>query len=214
MPWEGTAFWSHGTSQSRGVAVLVRAGLVTDTPRVEFSDTEGRLLRVGLKLQDSTVCSFLVVYAPTEPPNRAAFFAGPCTTACLLGPWTSVRVDPSVWCVAGSPLLQYTVRGAAVSMVQWRCRTAPGWLPGGGVRPKLWGLVGASSGEAVVADMAGRQKRRWEEAIAAPGPSVRQRAWLASDLAPVYHASWFDPSPPRAHVLQRVAGREPVVTQQ
>ena len=173
---------------------------------------DGRLLAADAGPNAASWVAVCVVDCAKRQPGMGQ---GPLLPAYyLLGPWTSVRVDPSVWCVAGSPLLQYTVRGAAVSMVQWRCRTAPGWLPGGGVRPKLWGLVGASSGEAVVADMAGRQKRRWEEAIAAPGPSVRQRAWLASDLAPVYHASWFDPSPPRAHVLQRVAGREPVVTQQ
>jgi exonuclease III len=132
----------------------------------------------------------------------------------LVGPWPSVRIDPTVWCVAGCPLLRYTVRGAAAAMVQWRCRKAPGWVPGVGVRPKLWGVLGEAAAAGVVADMAGRQKRRWEEAFAAPGPSARQRAWLASDLAPVYHAPWFDPSPPRAHVRQRVADREPVVTHQ
>ena len=26
LPWEGQAFWSHGTSSSRGVAILVRPG--------------------------------------------------------------------------------------------------------------------------------------------------------------------------------------------
>ena len=27
LPWEGQAFWSHGTSSSRGMAILVRPGL-------------------------------------------------------------------------------------------------------------------------------------------------------------------------------------------
>ena len=86
MPWEGTAFWNHGTSQSRGVAVLVRAGLSMDTPRVQYRDTDGRLLRVGVQLQDASLCSFLAVYAPTEPGHRTAFFAGPCSQACAAGP--------------------------------------------------------------------------------------------------------------------------------
>ena len=30
----------------------------------------------------------------------------------------------------------------------------------------------------------------------------------------MYHASWFDPSPPRLHVRQRVADRQASVTQQ
>ena len=82
------------------------------------------------------------------------------------------------------------------------------------MRPKLWGMGGDGAGASTVADIASGQKRRWEEALAAPGPSSRQRAWLASDLAPLYYAPWFDPSPPRAHVLQRVAHRGAAVTQQ
>lgn len=132
----------------------------------------------------------------------------------LVGPWSTVRVDPSVWCVGGSPLLQYTVRGATAAMNQWRCRTAPGWIAGHGIRPKLWGVGSGPAQQHFAANQATRQKRRWEEALAAPGPSARQRSWLQSDLAPLYHASWFDPSPPRAHVLQRVADRDSAVTQQ
>ena len=45
-PWLGQAFWSHGTSASRGVAVLLRQGFAAKA-KVAFADSDGRLLRVS-----------------------------------------------------------------------------------------------------------------------------------------------------------------------
>ena len=50
----------------------------------------------------------------------------------------------------------------------------PGWVPGAGLRPKLWG-EGWGSGPALVSavtNIASRQKRRFAEALAAAGGSV------------------------------------------
>ena len=135
----------------------------------------------------------------------------------LVGQWDSIDIDPSVWSLGSAAVLTYEVKLATSRIIQWQCRKAPGWVPGAGLRPKLWG-EGGGSGPALVSavlDISSRQKRRFEEAIAAAGGSGAGRAPLAAgDLDPIYHASWFDPSPPRQHVRQRVASREGAVTQQ
>ena len=132
----------------------------------------------------------------------------------LAGPWPHLRVDPSVWTLGTEPLLLYTVRHNTARIIQWQCRDAPGWVPGAGVRPKLWGEGALGAGVAVVSNMAARQKRRFADTLNAPGGSGRGRAIHEGDLAPLYHASWFDPSPPRLHVRQRVEDRAALVTQQ
>ena len=76
-----------------------------------------------------------------------------------------------------------------------------------------FGLV--NSKKKIKKNIASRQKRRFEEALAAAGGSgVGRPPVPAADLAPIYHASWFDPSPPRQHVRQRVENRAAAVTQQ
>ena len=65
---------------------------------------------------------------------------------------------------------------------------------------------------ATVADMDQRQKRRLQGQLSAPPP--RQRQFSAEALIPIYHASWFDPSPSRPHVRQRVQDRDAAVTAQ
>ena len=135
----------------------------------------------------------------------------------LVGSWDSIQIDPSVWCLGSATLLTYEVKLATSRIIQWHCRKAPGWVPGAGLRPKLWG-EGGGSGPALVSavtNIASRQKRRFEEALAAAGGSgVGRPPVPAADLAPIYHASWFDPSPPRQHVRQRVENRAAAVTQQ
>ena len=133
----------------------------------------------------------------------------------LAGLWSSLLVDPSVWCLGSAdPLLSYTVKANTARIIQWQCRTAPGWVSGCGVRPKLWGSgVGGAVSDAV-RTIATRQKRRYADAFGAAGGSAVRSRVREADLAPVYHASWFDPSPPRLHVRQRVAERDTRLTQQ
>ena len=135
----------------------------------------------------------------------------------LVGPWASVAVDPSIWGMGGTALTDYTVREGTSRILQWQCRQADGWVPGAGLRPKLWGPGPAGGAAQVTAllDMATRQQQRYASAVAAPGPSTRGRRRVREeDLAPLYHASWFDPSPPRLHVRQRVADQAGLLTQQ
>jgi hypothetical protein len=131
----------------------------------------------------------------------------------LVGPWDSTQVDPSRWRLGTVPLLDFTVRQATSRIVQWQCHKAPGWVPGVGVRPKLWGQGEAGVQASAVSDMAGRQKRRFEEAMAAGARRrpANNRAW---DPATLYYAAWFDPSPPRLHVRQRVHDRLARLTRQ
>ena len=135
----------------------------------------------------------------------------------LVGSWATVAVDPNLWGFGSTALPDYTVRQGTSRILQWQCRRADGWVVGAGIRPKLWG-PGGDGGPARVAavvDMAARQQQRYAAAVAAPGPSTRGTTRpREEDLAPLYHASWMDPSPPRLHVRQRVEDRAAVMTQQ
>lgn len=162
-------------------------------------------------------------HAPAPPPIT---WVPACVLACpspqlraqdsppryLAGPWSSIAVDPSVWCFGPDPVLFYTVRASTARIIQWQCHHAPGWVSGCGIRPKLWGSGMGGARPDAVSSMEARQKRRFEEAFGAAGSSGSRLR--EADLAPLYHASWFDPSPPRLHVRQRVAERDATLTQQ
>jgi hypothetical protein len=87
-PWLGQAFWSHGTSASRGVAVLLRQGFAAKA-KVEFADSDGRLLRVGWECgAQGRPVSVVAVYAPADGGgSRSTFFApdGPLQLAVAAG---------------------------------------------------------------------------------------------------------------------------------
>ena len=74
-PWLGEALWSNGTSQSRGVAVLLRHGFAPKA-KVEFSDGEGRVLRVGWDRGPGLrPIAVVAVYAPADgEQSRKEFF--------------------------------------------------------------------------------------------------------------------------------------------
>jgi hypothetical protein len=90
-------------------------------------------------------------------PSEPGLLHGPWHSACvvevphtlipqqkvkyLCGRYEALEVDPSVWRVGATPLLQYTVRTATGALVMLQCKDAPGWLQGRGVRPKLCGLA-------------------------------------------------------------------------
>lgn len=161
----------------------------------------------------------LVPPDPALGPPPASQWVPACVVECtasttggasqawyIVGAWDRVWVDPSVWALGSVPLLEYTVKHATGRIIQWNCTKAPGWTEGEGIRPKLWGEGHGPADPATVANMAGRQKRRLQEQLAAPPP--QRRRFPADALVPIYHASWFDPSPPRLHVWQRVEDRE------
>lgn len=66
--WGGEILWSHGVSNSRGVAILVKPGL-----NIIIQDTSnGRLLIITAKIQDS---EFVItnLYAPNSEDGRLLF---------------------------------------------------------------------------------------------------------------------------------------------
>lgn len=134
---------------------------------------------------------------PPAPPPEPALY--------LVGEWTAIRVDPSVW--GFGPLmgvLQYTVKGATGRLLQSQMAGVRGWEPGVGIRPRLWrGSDGRLSASAV-ADMEAGQKRRWHDMMAAPSGS-RQVRVSDQELVAAYDAPWMHQSPPRLHPRQRVA---------
>ena len=50
--WGGKIIYSHGTSHSRGVMLLIRAGFAIQIDKIE-TDTVGRILTADAKIQDS-----------------------------------------------------------------------------------------------------------------------------------------------------------------
>ena len=77
LAWPGTTFWCHGTSASRGVALLFRDASPATGVSVRFQDPNGRVLAVDFTLGE-TAFTVVSVYAPVEQANRVAFF-----TDCL-----------------------------------------------------------------------------------------------------------------------------------
>lgn len=73
MPWQGTAEWCHGTTASRGVAVLISTSdHITNVSRHSASP-DGRWLRIDLDIH-GVASSFVAVYAPVERAERLGFF--------------------------------------------------------------------------------------------------------------------------------------------
>jgi len=97
LPWEGHAFWHHGTSSSRGVAILISSGLPISTPKVAHQDLEGRILSISFNSEEGFPWEVMAVYAPCEPPNRAPFFQGPFAHACAHTAPGSARLVAGDW---------------------------------------------------------------------------------------------------------------------
>ena len=94
LPWQGLAFWCHGSRRARGVAVLVRAGFAAADLRVDYADSEGRVLRVSWSAGTTAArWATVAVYAPVVPQHRPAFFApgGPLCLALAAGHGSSAR---------------------------------------------------------------------------------------------------------------------------
>ena len=73
-PWDGDSYWAHGTSASRGVALLTRARAILTDAALQDDDPSGRILRLDFSwasLPISVVC----VYAPSSAEERSAFYA-------------------------------------------------------------------------------------------------------------------------------------------
>ena len=69
----GTSFWNNGTSQSRGVAILIKKGLYINTENVT-KDSDGRLISLTAFLSDDQTYQLTAVYAPNNGKCRKRFF--------------------------------------------------------------------------------------------------------------------------------------------
>jgi Reverse transcriptase (RNA-dependent DNA polymerase) len=96
QPWQGTAFFSHGTSASCGVAVLVHRSVpMVGQPKVVWQDTDGRLLRVEWTRPGSSVpVAIVAVYAPCVQNQRLTFLrqTGPLAAALAAGSGAAAHV--------------------------------------------------------------------------------------------------------------------------
>ena len=71
--WNGDAFFSSGTNNSRGVAILISSRLDYNVIRVS-SDNDGRVLNIILDLEERTL-NILNIYAPNTDNERRVFFS-------------------------------------------------------------------------------------------------------------------------------------------
>jgi exonuclease III len=72
-PWEGQTFWAHGTTASRGVAILIRDRVHLTDLVVAPSVGQGRLIRVDFTWEDHPL-TVIGVYAPSVSADRSTFF--------------------------------------------------------------------------------------------------------------------------------------------
>ena len=71
--WSGPSFWSHGTSNSRGVAVLIREGGLAENPVCTHKSSDGRLCSVTFQFLGKTH-TVVNVYAPSSTPDLKKHF--------------------------------------------------------------------------------------------------------------------------------------------
>ena len=71
--WKGASFHSLGTSNSRGVSILLKPELDIKDIKCKYIDKEGRLLIINLKYKKNTF-NLINVYAPNNYKERLLFF--------------------------------------------------------------------------------------------------------------------------------------------
>ena len=70
--WQGKSYWSNGTSNSRGVACLVKHNLDLNIVHTD-KDPNGRFISVNVKVDDQ-MFTFISIYAPNKGHERKVFF--------------------------------------------------------------------------------------------------------------------------------------------
>ena len=132
----------------------------------------------------------------------------------LVGPWEEVQVDPSVWGFGeAGGVLQYTVKAATQRLLQLKCSSLPGWVPGCGMRPRLWrDQEGALAPATALQDQEARHKRKFAELLQQGFRASSRSRFSQEAEAAAVHANWMDPSPPRLHPRQRAAAAATAAT--
>ena len=133
----------------------------------------------------------------------------------LLGPWSDVQVDPSVWGWGEQPLPAFTVKAAAVRQVQMRAAAkGDGWYAVGvGRRPKLWDPPAGAPGGSEQHSGLQRMETLWQHdyEVAVRQASSRGRAGgrrAAEFQVEVHPCQRLGQRQPRAGVWTRVAARK------
>ncbi|KAJ9518198.1 hypothetical protein QJQ45_010168 [Haematococcus lacustris] len=99
----------------------------------------------------------------------------------LLGPWDQVLLDPQVWGLGTTSILQFSVKRARARLLQLKQASSdPRYPPRGGLWPLLWGPrplqeAGAASERAVGGDGLRVLEQRWQESAAHAAERQAQR---------------------------------------
>ena len=137
---------------------------------------------------------------PSSPPStlQATF---------LVGPWTDVDVDASLWHIGPLPLLSYQVRAAAT-----RARTLnlihrfPGYIHGDAIRPRSWPTPPAAPPWSRLRPLI-EMEASWSSIVQAGGPRRRRNRSRADFEQGTTPALWMLPTSPRIPVHLRIATR-------
>ena len=70
LEWGGKAYWSHGTTASRGVGILIKKDTKIEIIN-SFNDQNGRIIGITYKEENETF-SLMNIYAPNE--DNSTFF--------------------------------------------------------------------------------------------------------------------------------------------
>ena len=110
-------------------------------------------------------------------------------TLYLAGLWADAVLDPSVWGIGTTSLLDFTVKQACQRRIQLRAlQEVPGWfVPGVGCRPALWDLPADLPGPAAATTGLQLAEMRWESShdrrlVEQQHPSRRRSAEFLIEL--------------------------------
>lgn len=132
----------------------------------------------------------------------------------LLGSWNTVALDPSIWGHGNRPLLHYTVRHTAKRLIKLlRQRQDSTYLPGQGVRPKLWPQDTSSQHTQSGLE---QMEQQWQDIFASrtdqPQPTASTSSGHNLDTEPNHTApAWLNlqqPRTPRPSLQSRMEARQ------
>ncbi|KAJ9510793.1 hypothetical protein QJQ45_027577, partial [Haematococcus lacustris] len=123
----------------------------------------------------------------------------------LLGPWDQVQLDPQVWGLGTTSILQFSVKRARARLLQLKQASSdPRYPPRGGFWPLLWGPrplqeAGAASERVVGGDGLRVLEQRWQEsaAHAAERQAQRDRELEGRDVGSWHVQERLGSPPPR-----------------
>jgi hypothetical protein len=158
--------------------------------------------------------------APGQPPSPP-----PADEPYLVGPWSQVQVDPSMWRISpDTPLLNYTVKLATqrvitAKVLKWAPNSGYDYYPTVGLRPKLWRTGVGPCPTDSLHQIDQQQTQRVRQGLGLnhsrgeAGSSSGHRRGIDTEaqLQTTQRArTWLTPVPPRAPWWLRAGDRQPV----